>query len=554
MMYTNSIEKNDVGGSTARKANVIIDATNSKRSGKTSPSSSSHRGMRFSLCLLLLSITAIVCIIREGKTMQSYFDGTPTKYIYQFNVNHDPPGQNILVKDKDTIQIMNPKTNPSPTKKTQEKTNNEMYFDNILLQGQFNYPDTPVDRIQVWTETWSKYFKYTVAVGPFTSETQTNLTKLGIRFRYGPENHSHHKRDPRPFGSLGTVSPYANLLNTIQEIVSIQANLNNNDDNDDDLVHIDGVLFIHDDLIVNLTDYTVDGTFPSDTIITNHDNMHMWFDPKREKESSYYVRVVDSNNNNNNTMQQQRSNRTTIQYWDNRKWFKYDNYTILWQKGLAHWDQLWRKICGKAVDEMARDSRIQDYLDPDGYWYVPGNRYSDNLYIPKIYFHDYIEVAKFHADYGNFLECAVPSIVTMIQHRRNGPTAYNESLSPSSTLSSLLPNDVVKVKEVALCTRFGSNKGMVPAGHPGVIHSCLTGQPKGFRSFGVFHPVKSSWGFDWFREMVDLVQQGGNDAGSWKAYNWTKQATPKLNSVCKEWYDQNKTNFGLRPFCAIEPP
>lgn len=130
------------------------------------------------------------------------------------------------------------------------KNRPNIYIDNVLLQGQFNY-DMPGALIQFWVQTWSKYFRHILVVGPFSVETQEHLTKAKIRFRSNPDKN---------FDDKGFVSPYHNLMITLQDEynknddkdsgknVSSSTTTNNHAEN-----KIDGVLYIHDDALVNLS-------------------------------------------------------------------------------------------------------------------------------------------------------------------------------------------------------------------------------------------------------------------------------------------------------------
>ena len=147
---------------------------------------------------------------------------------------------------------------------------------------------------------------------------------------------------------------------------------------------------------------------------------------------------------------------------------------------------------------------------------VPGNRLSDNMYIPKIYFDDYILAGTFHRDYNNFLECAFPNIISMIKHQWKNK---------------------IKIWEVPLCTTWGCIRKCGPhrkppvrapsSGDPSLVGICLNrdvgisklGFDNDHQSFGAFHPIKMKFGYDKFREMVHLVQR--ND---YQSFNWTKYA------------------------------
>ena len=125
--------------------------------------------------------------------------------------------------------------------------------------GQFNYADQPttVDDVIFWTQKQREKFTTVVAAAPFTNEQITSLKANSISIR----------ESDRP--DEGWFTPLLNHMNLVQEF------------KDSDT--IEGVLYAHDDGILNVTELTQGQyPFPSQDIIASDDTMILAYQDVRK--------------------------------------------------------------------------------------------------------------------------------------------------------------------------------------------------------------------------------------------------------------------------------
>jgi hypothetical protein len=247
-------------------------------------------------------------------------------------------------------------------------------YHNVLLQGQFNY-DTSPSLIEGWVRAWSQYFSNIIVVGPFSPKTQAALTRLGLSFRTG--------RNDR-----GYVSPYENLMLTLLEYKHHPT--------------IDGVFYLHDDALVNLTRFTGGGgtmsrPFPTDSIVGTL---------RAKQEVDYSIQVIENN-------------ATTVVHYS-KDGNHYDSPEAL-LKHLKHW--FWNGMCINGYTTMVLDPeytyRYNDTTANDNnagtiasrvYSVAPPGQ-SDILFVPTRYADAFAHEARPHIANKVFLECALPTIV-----------------------------------------------------------------------------------------------------------------------------------------------
>lgn len=356
---------------------------------------------------------------------------------------------------------------------------------NALLQGQFNRDASP-QTIQWWVETWSAFFEKILVVGPFSKETQRELTQMGIQHRYGVPG----GRDP------SSPSCYANLMQSLLEIQTDP--------------HLDGVLYIHDDLLVNLTNYTIHGRFPKDTIIMNSVVYSQKEGSLQHQKSEHWIDIERGPSSSTNSSLPRK---ISFRGYDNTT---YQGWKALYKNIHPHW-HFYEWCLPTEAKIAAYDPRIDEYLHHGRSWRLPGHRLVDNLWLPKVYASDFVKAAQIHADHENYLECAFPSILEMISQKDYNYNDYNSATTRGRTppsLQSSKPTHQLQIKEVPLCT---TAKYYAKArGRPKMIYNCLKDGVVGNHEFGVYHPIKINYDPQAFRNMVHLVQ-----GSSWRAFNWT---------------------------------
>ena len=103
-------------------------------------------------------------------------------------------------------------------------------FRNVAVMGQFNYvPDSgsSLDNVIFWYQKTSERFRNVIVAGPYSNDQVIELKKHSIEAIQGRDD-------------AGYVSPYLNQMNALLRF------------KDDDKVN--GVLYVHDDGILNMTE------------------------------------------------------------------------------------------------------------------------------------------------------------------------------------------------------------------------------------------------------------------------------------------------------------
>ena len=95
----------------------------------------------------------------------------------------------------------------------------------VVLLGQFNYGGDPSD-VLIWATHWRQVFKRVVACGPFTPEAARQLAVLGVEVQQGEAD-------------AGWVSPTLNLARALERFKDVPG--------------VNGVFFLHDDALLDLT-------------------------------------------------------------------------------------------------------------------------------------------------------------------------------------------------------------------------------------------------------------------------------------------------------------
>ena len=97
---------------------------------------------------------------------------------------------------------------------------------NVVLMGQFNW-EMPTDNVLFWVQKWGQVFHHVEVRGPFPNKQLQELRCKGVNAYYGNKD-------------KGFYSPIENLIKSLE--------LHSNNGNE-----IEGVLYIHDDGLLNMT-------------------------------------------------------------------------------------------------------------------------------------------------------------------------------------------------------------------------------------------------------------------------------------------------------------
>jgi hypothetical protein len=308
-------------------------------------------------------------------------------------------------------------------------------YTNVLLQGHFNDPTT-LKHIIGWIDAWSLYFSNVLVVGPFSDDTLYELKRLGIPHRYGrPGAHD-----------AGSPTTYANLMQTLI-------------DHEDD-PKIEGVMYVLDDALVNLTQFTNSinnghDSFPTNAIISTFgdtfETAAYRFHPGEPGEPTGYT------------------NDFTGEF--------YETPTTLIQS-LPPWS--WQGTCLPQQKAMLQFLPART-LEKDGSVSMAGHAPSDVLFVPTKYAALFAEAARPFIKQQVFWECAFPTIVQRILRGR--------------------AND--ELRRTSLCTTDYRIRGNMK-----MLQRCWKEQaPSSNQGFAVYHPFKmSKHGIDTYTNMLHQIQ------------------------------------------------
>jgi len=302
--------------------------------------------------------------------------------------------------------------------------------DNVVLMGQFNY-NSNADNVVFWVQKWRQQFGRVEVRGPFDDATLGVLKSRGITAHQGAND-------------KGYYSPIKNLALTLEEHKNSEG--------------IDGVLYLHDDALLDMRELAQGvHPFPSNKIIgstfedffpLSYQDHRMIDDSTALSKSSYSIHKGGGYSKADGT--------------------SFTEANTL-QRSLQKW---WAfKLCIKPSSAANRDSRIDAYRHKDGSFLVPSPTQADMLFVPTSLADEFGKAAEIMLDSKVFLECALATIVQMLQTTTN-----------------------VTTRQVELCTTWKKSRNSEQ-----MIKSCFAG--KG--AFGMYHPFKLSIGFKSWARMFD---------------------------------------------------
>lgn len=332
----------------------------------------------------------------------------------------------------------------------------------VVLMGQFNFPrlkaldennkigeedEEGVKKdLLFWYQKWRQRFDKVVLRGPFADHLVNefqNLHEIDVR-----------STRKRLFDDKGFVSPMDNLLSTLKQY------------KDDPTVN--GVLYVHDDMLVNTTNVFLESADKE-----NPDN-----DDSSDRTRTIYATTVDKEESRNSF----RIHPTTSSianngddpyaglYYSTLDGFRSDNSTELLEY-LKPWPFNWE--CMHRFSQVTKDARAKPLLEHDDtnggepFLLVPEFQQSDMFYVPTRLTDQYEEIAQLLIDHDVFLECGFPKIADFLlgmpptsplrqqkQPRKQKSFFRKRKDAPTTTTTST--NDV-SLKSVDLCTSWDYN-------------------------------------------------------------------------------------------------
>lgn len=269
-------------------------------------------------------------------------------------------------------------------------------FRNVAVMGQFNYADNPstVDNVIFWAQKHMEHFHTVLAAGPFSAEQMRILANNSIN---AISNHNDTAIGNEE--QAGFYSPLENLKNTLLHFKASQ--------------QIEGVIYAHDDLILNITELS-NGQypFPTDSFISNRMS---------------HMRDATSINNKAKRV----ANRSTYRIFPDghlenfSKTASFNSIEEMYHRvPLQQWPTTILSYCGKGQTELAKDPDSAIYREEDGSILFSRFLQSDALFVPTKYADEFARAAELHLKHKIWIECSVNTVVDMVQQRTNATLRY----------------------------------------------------------------------------------------------------------------------------------
>lgn len=301
----------------------------------------------------------------------------------------------------------------------------------VAVMGQFNFNSQP-EFVIFWVQKWREWFRHVVVRGPFNQSTFSELRSHGISVYQGIDDR-------------GRVSPMDNLKETLHEFKHDKG--------------IDGVLYIHDDALLNISAFMNTHRESPDSIIGS---LRVGVLPNSYKDHRF-IDDVDS------------LSRTSYRILSDGSFAKADGQKFASNEVNELISTLMPWLFQQCIPQMANVAQsklFQPYKEPDGSFTVPSPTQADMLLVPTRLADEYAHAAQILVDAQLFLECGFPTIVQMLQINANASAVT-----------------------IPLCTGFGKFRGTEK-----MVESCLHGA-----AFVAFHPYKISRGLEEWDRMFDKV-------------------------------------------------
>jgi Protein of unknown function, DUF288. len=269
-------------------------------------------------------------------------------------------------------------------------------FRNVAVMGQFNYADNPsiVNDVIFWTQKNLERFHTVIAAGPFNKDQMKALADNSI--------HAISNHNDTVIGNTtqeaGYYTPLENLKNTLLYFKNSSK--------------IEGVLYAHDDAILNITQLS-NGQypFPSDSFISNR-FFHMRLATSEAKDmklaNKFSYRIFPDGH-----------------LEDFLKTASFHSIEDMYHNlPLKQWPVTMSSCCGQGQTELAKDPESAMYREKDGSILFSRFLQSDALFVPTKYADEFARAAELHLKHKIWIECSVNTVVDMVQQRTNATLRY----------------------------------------------------------------------------------------------------------------------------------
>jgi len=266
-------------------------------------------------------------------------------------------------------------------------------YRNVAVMGQFNYADKPtvVDDVIFWTQKNRERFDTVVVAGPFGEKQMLAFEENSI-----DAISNFNDTIGEDFDAAGYFTPLENLKNTLIRFK--------------DSTKIEGVMYVHDDGIMNVTELSEGAyPFPADKIIATDDwnlpDPYRYIDIRKHKKPyhankcSYRIfpdgHLEDLRNQNSYDSIQELNEGVRLNPW-------------------THWTA---DYCGGGQTSLAKDPESARYREDDGSILFLPFVQADFMFVPTKYAHEFAMAAELHLKHRIWIECAFNTITDMVRRK-----------------------------------------------------------------------------------------------------------------------------------------
>ena len=304
---------------------------------------------------------------------------------------------------------------------------------NVAVMGQFNYANrsSTVDDVIFWTQKNRELFHTVLAAGPFSED---QMQALGDNSIDAISNHNDTVGGDA-FVEAGFYTPFENLMNTLLRFKNSE--------------QIEGVIYAHDDGIVNMTELS-GGAYPfptHDIVFTGHPKLYQHQNVRTMKHKK-------------------KANKMSYRIYpdghleDFLKTSTYGTIKELYDGVPLHnWDNTFQKYCGIGQTELAKDPDSAVYREEDGSILFSPFSQADFMFVPTKYADEFARATDLHLKHGIWIECASSTVIDMVRRRADA-----------------------SVRSIRLCTGWSDIRNTV-----NMIGSCATDKNL---KYGFAHPFK----------------------------------------------------------------
>lgn len=330
---------------------------------------------------------------------------------------------------------------------TLRKPKSTRTFDDVLLMGQFNY-NTDATLVQHWVRRWSQIFANIHVRGPFSQDNLDALKQGNVQAFYGEDD-------------KGFYSPMKNFGDSLKAAAHLEG--------------IRGVMYVHDDLMVNITNLVEQG-FPWESTVMSQLMVQ-----------DYTVPIIAVPAKGGNVVYRARkTTKGSDSYLTRRSPI---NETSARQ--FSSWR--WWKLILPASYEVAKDKKAEPYLSQYGAFDFFGNAVGDFGYVPTKFASEFSLLADLFTKHEVFLEIGMPTLMAMMVKKFNATYKFAEYCTDSKADRSFplvwAPRCILAARNDTPCRRRNYfPKSEVPTA-----------------PFSLYHPIKISKNVTEWDIMFDAV-------------------------------------------------